>query len=83
MTPKPVVHGPHTAFVTGPSGEEIHTDEYARIRAKLPLAEKAKIADYVIDNSGTPAELRARADEVLDALCRRLGVDPARYPLPD
>jgi type VI secretion system secreted protein VgrG len=34
-TRKPVVHGPHTAFVTGPSGEEIHTDEYARIRAKF------------------------------------------------
>ena len=34
-TPKPVVHGPHTAFVTGPSGEEIHTDKYARIRAKF------------------------------------------------
>jgi type VI secretion system secreted protein VgrG len=35
VTPKPVVHGPHTAFVTGPSGEEIYTDEYARIRAKF------------------------------------------------
>jgi type VI secretion system secreted protein VgrG len=34
-TRKPVVHGPHTAFVTGPAGEEIHTDEYARIRAKF------------------------------------------------
>ena len=35
VTPKPVVHGPHTAFVTGPSGEEIHTDEYARIRVQF------------------------------------------------
>jgi len=35
VTPKPVVYGPHTAFVTGPSGEEIHTDEYARIRASF------------------------------------------------
>jgi type VI secretion system secreted protein VgrG len=34
-TPKPVVHGPHTAFVTGPSGEEIHTDEYGRIRVQF------------------------------------------------
>lgn len=34
-TPKPVVNGPHTAVVTGPSGEDIHTDEYARIRAKF------------------------------------------------
>lgn len=35
VTPKPVVHGAHTAFVTGPSGAEIHTDKYARIRAKF------------------------------------------------
>jgi len=35
VTPKPVVHGAHTAFVTGPAGEEIHTDKYARIRASF------------------------------------------------
>jgi len=34
-TPKPVVHGPHTAVVTGPSGEEIYTDKYGRIRARF------------------------------------------------
>ncbi|MGH6929847.1 MAG: type VI secretion system Vgr family protein, partial [Dongiaceae bacterium] len=34
-TPKPIVYGPHTAFVTGPAGEEIHTDEYARIRVNF------------------------------------------------
>ncbi len=35
VTPKPVIHGAHTAFVTGPAGEEIHTDKYARIRASF------------------------------------------------
>lgn len=52
----------------------------ARIAAQMPLADKAKLADYVIDNSGTPDELRQHADEVLDAICDRLGVDKARYP---
>lgn len=51
----------------------------ARIAAQMPLAEKVKLADYVIDNSGTLDELRRRADEVLDAICGQLGVDKARY----
>jgi dephospho-CoA kinase len=54
----------------------------ARIRAQMPLEEKVRRADYVIVNTGTLAELDARADEVLDAVCTRLGVDPARYPRP-
>jgi dephospho-CoA kinase len=53
----------------------------ARIRAQMPLAEKTAIADYVIDNSGSRAETAARADAVLDAICRANGVDPARYPI--
>jgi dephospho-CoA kinase len=52
----------------------------ARIAAQLPLAKKAEMADHVIDNSGPLAATRARADEVLDAICASLGVDPARYP---
>ncbi len=51
----------------------------ARIAAQMPLAEKVKLADYVIDNSGTLDELRQRADEVLDAICDQLGVDKSRY----
>jgi len=51
-----------------------------RVRAQIPLAEKARRADYVIDNTGTLAELMTRTDDVLDAVCRQLGVDPARYP---
>lgn len=33
--PKPVVQGPQTAVVVGPSGEEIHTDKYGRIRVQF------------------------------------------------
>ncbi len=32
ITPKPMVAGIQTATVVGPDGEEIHTDEYARIK---------------------------------------------------
>ncbi|MDV7143093.1 type VI secretion system tip protein TssI/VgrG [Tropicimonas sp. TH_r6] len=34
-TPWPEIAGVHTALVTGPSGEEIHTDEYGRIRIQF------------------------------------------------
>jgi dephospho-CoA kinase len=39
-----------------------------RIRSQMPLAEKAKLADYVIDNSGAPAATAARVREVYRAL---------------
>ena len=32
LTPKPIVQGPQTAIVVGPSGEEIYTDEHARVK---------------------------------------------------
>lgn len=32
LTPKPIVQGPQTAIVVGPAGEEIHTDEHARVK---------------------------------------------------
>lgn len=35
VTPKPVIQGPQTAIVVGPSGEEIHTDEYGRVKAQF------------------------------------------------
>ena len=52
----------------------------ARIAAQMPLAKKADMADFVIDNSGSIEATRARADEVLDAICEQHGLDPARYP---
>ncbi len=34
-TPRPVVRGPQTAVVVGPSGEEIECDEYGRIKVQF------------------------------------------------
>jgi dephospho-CoA kinase len=43
-------------------------DANRRIRSQIPLAEKAKLADHVIDNSGNLAATRARVREVHRAL---------------
>jgi len=48
----------------------------ARIAAQLPLATKEAAADYVIQNTGSRQALIREADRVLDAVCRRVGVDP-------
>ncbi|MEZ4302568.1 MAG: type VI secretion system tip protein TssI/VgrG [Polyangiaceae bacterium] len=34
-TPRPRIHGVQTAVVTGPGGEEIHTDEHGRIKVQF------------------------------------------------
>jgi len=52
----------------------------ARLAAQLPLSAKVAVADYVIDNSGDLETLTTKADDVLDAICKKAGVDPARYP---
>lgn len=46
----------------------------ARIAAQLPLADKIRRADYVIDNSGSPEQTR----RLVEALFRDLGVDVRR-----
>ena len=51
----------------------------ARVAAQKSLAEKVALADFVIDTSGTIDETLRRTDEVLEAVCRRLGVDVSRY----
>lgn len=34
-TPKPIIYGSQTAFVVGPSGEEIFTDKYGRVKVQF------------------------------------------------
>ena len=46
-------------------------DASSRLNSQLPIAEKVKYADIVIDNSGTRQELEAH----VDALVRRLEQD--------
>jgi dephospho-CoA kinase len=54
----------------------------ARLAAQLPLAEKLRRADHVIDNQGSPEATFEQADRVLLEICRSLGVDPRRYGYP-
>ena len=35
LTPRPVIQGPQTAIVVGPSGEEIYTDKHGRVRLQF------------------------------------------------
>ena len=35
VTPKPLTHGPQTAVVVGPAGEEIYTDQYGRVKVQF------------------------------------------------
>lgn len=51
----------------------------ARIRAQMPLAEKIAAADYVVENTGSLADVERRTDEVLATLCETLDVDIDRY----
>jgi type VI secretion system secreted protein VgrG len=35
LTPRPLIRGPQTAIVVGPSGEEIYTDEHGRVKCQF------------------------------------------------
>ena len=61
--------------------EQAQAELARRAAAQWTEDEKAKRADYVIDNGGSVAELRERSDAVLDALCAFFDVPEARYPL--
>lgn len=45
VTPRPVARGPETAVVTGPRGEEIHVDEYGRIKVQFHWDREGKLDD--------------------------------------
>jgi dephospho-CoA kinase len=58
--------------------DAIDRDEALRkIRSQLPLAEKAKLADYVIDNSGDPAATAEQTRRVYEALLGELAAQPS------
>jgi type VI secretion system secreted protein VgrG len=43
--PRPVVHGPETAIVTGPPDEKIHCDEYGRIKVQFHWDQAGDVHD--------------------------------------
>jgi dephospho-CoA kinase len=79
--PLVVVSAPDTVQIQRMiSRDHITEDEAkARLRAQMPLTEKIAKADYVIENTGTIADVERRTDEVLATLCERLDVDADRY----
>ena len=45
VTPKPLVGGPQTAVVVGPAGQEIHTDEYGRVKVQFHWDREGKFGE--------------------------------------
>lgn len=83
IRPVVVVSVPHEVQIARSMARDAATQQEieARIESQLPLAEKERRADHVIDNSGELSATLFRADQVLRAICASLGVDPARYSL--
>ncbi|MCA9633875.1 MAG: dephospho-CoA kinase [Myxococcales bacterium] len=81
MRPVVVVSVPEELQIERAMARDAATREEiaARIQHQLPLSEKVRQADFVIDNSGTPEQSQQRAREVLRAVCERVRVDPTRY----
>jgi len=76
--PLVVVSAPEATQLTRACARDRASEEEirARIRAQMPLAEKVKVADFVIENVGSLADLQRRTDEVLAAIGERLDVAP-------
>jgi type VI secretion system secreted protein VgrG len=45
-TPKPALHSVQSATVVGPEGQEIHTDEFARVRVQFPWDREGQSDDF-------------------------------------
>lgn len=52
------------------------TETSARIAAQLPLADKVAVADYVIENNGSLADLTARTLAVHNQILQRFSLTP-------
>jgi type VI secretion system secreted protein VgrG len=44
-TPVPVVHGTQTAIIVGPAGQEIHSDQYGRVKVQFHWDRRGKYDD--------------------------------------
>ncbi len=60
----------------GPAREAAAADARTRLRHQIPDAEKAARADYVVENTGDPAALRAQVVE----LWKRLKAESNKFP---
>jgi dephospho-CoA kinase len=53
----------------------------ARIDAQMPIDEKIRAADFLIDNSGSVEDVKRLANDVLREICIADDLDPSRYGL--
>ncbi len=74
VTPAPVITNPLTGFVTGPKGEDIHTDELGRVkvqfhwdRYQMPDDNVSHWVPVLQDNTGTSSSIPRIGWEVLVA----------------
>ena len=78
VTCKPEQKVARFAKRTGMSEEAARTDVERRNKAQMPDEEKARRADFVIDNSGSPEETRHQVQRIyseLKVLAKRLSFD--------
>ncbi|MGH7940361.1 MAG: type VI secretion system Vgr family protein [Limisphaerales bacterium] len=57
-TPKPQIHGPQTAIVTGPNNQEINTDQYGRVQVQFHWDRSGQQNSSQQSNQGTSCWIR-------------------------
>lgn len=81
-----VVHVPPSVQTERLTRRDNMTPEEARSRldAQMPIREKKKLADRLVDNSGTPEETLAQVKDIIEELRMRAGGEgpPAENPEP-